>query len=519
MSTAPAPAIGAPSNATQRDRQFFGHPAGLSTLFFTEMWERFSYYGMRGFLILYMTASAKLGGLGLSTPAAAAIYGTYTSMVYLMSLPGGWIADRLIGQRRAVLYGGILIAAGHFTLAVPTRTAFYVGLTFIVLGTGLLKPNISVIVGQLYDQHDTRRDAGFSLFYMGINLGAFMGPLITGYLAQDEGFRALIASFGMDPNAGWHWGFGAAGVGMTLGLAQYALGGRRLGDAGRHPVAPASPEAWAQLKRRATFVLGGGILALAALAVALATGVLPVTTQQISSSYGYVLLSVTVIFFAWLFLDSEWTAAERKRLYLIGVFFLSYALFIGASDQAGSTLTLFADGASRNTILGYPFPSSWYQALNPLFIIAFAPLVAWLWVKWGAAQPAGPTKFALGLIGVGLGFLVLVPAAGLANNGVLVSPLWLTATYLVQTWAELCLGPVGLSSMTKLAPARIVSLMMGVWFLGASVGNFLGGMTATFYESMPRAQLFGMVALLPIVAGVAMLIFRVPLTALIGDEA
>jgi POT family proton-dependent oligopeptide transporter len=517
MSTATARKLAVPEPQRHEDRAFFGHPRGLSTLFFTEMWERFSYYGMRGFLILYMTAPAAMGGLGLTTATAAAIYGTYTSMVYLMSLPGGWIADRLIGQRRAVLYGGMLIAAGHYTLAIPAAAAFYAGLTFIVLGTGLLKPNISVIVGQLYSEKDIRRDAGFSVFYMGINLGAFVGPLITGFLAQDVRFRGWLAGMGMDPNSSWHWGFGAAGVGMTLGLLQYALGGQKLGEAGMHPVKPSSPEAASQLKRRAVLILGGTIAVLAALAGAIATGALPVTPEQISNAYSYILLAVTVIFFGWLFTSGSWTPDERKRLYLIGVFFLAAALFFSVFEQAGSTLNLFADRATRNTLLGYAFPSSWYQSLNALFIIIFAPMFAWLWIRMGTNQPASPTKFSFGLIGVGLGFLILIPAARLAENGMLVSPMWLTMTYLIHTYAELCLSPVGLSSMTKLAPARIVSLMMGVWFLGASVGNFLGGQAASFYESMPLAQLFGMVAVLPIVAGILMFLFRRPLTALIGD--
>jgi POT family proton-dependent oligopeptide transporter len=517
MSTATALKLPVPESTSPEDRAFFGHPGGLSTLFFTEMWERFSYYGMRGFLILYMTAPLEMGGLGLATATGAAVYGTYTSMVYLMSLPGGWIADRLMGQRRAVLYGGILIAAGHYTLAVPANASFYTGLVLIVLGTGLLKPNISVIVGQLYTSKDIRRDAGFSVFYMGINLGAFVGPLITGFLAQDERFRGWLTGMGMDPNSSWHWGFGAAGVGMTLGLLQYALGGRRLGDAGLHPVAPSSPEAAAQLKRRATLVLGGGFLALAALAGAIATGALPVTPEQVSNSYGYLLLTVTVVFFGWLFFGGNWTPAERKRLYLIGVFFLAAALFWSVFEQAGSTLNLFADRVTRNSVLGYTFPSSWYQSLNALFIIIFAPMFAWLWIRMGTNQPASPTKFSFGLIGVGLGFLVLLPAASMTGEGILVGPVWLTATYLIHTFAELCLSPVGLSSMTKLAPARIVSLMMGVWFLGASVGNFLGGQAASFYESMPLTELFAVVALLPIIAGILMFLYRRPLAALIGD--
>ncbi|HEY3044106.1 MAG TPA: oligopeptide:H+ symporter, partial [Vicinamibacterales bacterium] len=388
MSTAAALKLPVPEPQSEQDRGFFGHPRGLSTLFFTEMWERFSYYGMRGFLILYMTAPVEMGGLGLSTATGAAVYGTYTSMVYLMSLPGGWIADRLMGQRRAVLYGGILIAAGHYTLAIPATASFYLGLVLIVLGTGLLKPNISVIVGQLYSAKDIRRDAGFSVFYMGINLGAFVGPLITGFLAQDLRFRSWLLGMGMDPNSSWHWGFGAAGVGMTLGLVQYALGGRKLGEAGMHPVAPSSAEAAARLKRRATLVLGGSFLALAALVGAIASGVLPVSPEQVSNSYGYLLLAVTVIFFGWLFFSGNWTSAERKRLYLIGVFFLAACLFWSVFEQAGSTLNLFADRVTRNTILGYAFPSSYYQALNALFIIIFAPMFAWLWITMGPNQPA-----------------------------------------------------------------------------------------------------------------------------------
>jgi len=500
------------------DRAFFGHPRGLSTLFFTEMWERFSYYGMRAFLILYMTAAAGVGGLGLKTATAAAIYGTYTSMVYLVSLPGGWIADRLMGQRRAVLYGGILIACGHFSLAVPTVAFFYLGLVLIVFGTGLLKPNISTIVGQLYAAKDVRRDAGFSIYYMGINLGALIGPLITGYLAQDERFRGWLSGMGINPNAAWHWGFGAAGVGMLLGLVQYVLGARALGDAGRDPVAPDDAREFSRLKQRTILTVAGSVVAIAAFAVAAYTGAVTISPEAVSNGYGYLLLVITVAFLGWLFLGNEWTAAERRRLYVIVVFFLCYALFSSVFEQAGSTLTLFADRSSHNVLFGYAFPSSWYQFANPFFIIVFAPVLAWLWVQLGTRQPSSPTKFAFGLAGVGLGFLVLAPAARMAADGTLVSPMWLVGVYFIHTIAELCLSPVGLSSMTKLAPARIVSLMMGVWFIGASVGNFLGGVTARFYESMPLARLFFSVALLPIAAGIVLFFFRKPLTAMMGDS-
>jgi POT family proton-dependent oligopeptide transporter len=505
-----------PATAGAEDIRFFGHPRGLSTLFFAEMWERFSYYGMRAFLILYMTAAPAVGGLGLGTAAAAAIYGTYTSMVYLMSLPGGWIADRLLGQRRAVLYGGILIASGHYTLAIPAPTAFYLGLVLVVLGTGLLKPNMSVIVGQLYGPKDVRRDAGFSIFYMGINVGAFFGPLVTGYLAQHEQFRGWLANMGLNPNSSWHWGFGAAGVGMTFGLLQYVLGRRELGDAGAYPVQPDSPEAASRLKRNATVWFSVALVAAVLLTVAIASGLLAVSPRQIAAGYSYLLLTLTVVFFGWLFSGRDWTPAERRRLYIIGVFFVAAALFWSVFEQAGSTLNLFADRSTRTSVLGRSFPSSWFQSVNALAIVGFAPVFAWTWVKLGSRQPSSPTKFSLGLVGVGLGFLILVPSARIAAGGTLVSPLWLTATYLVHTWAELCLSPVGLSSMTKLAPPRILSLMMGVWFLGAAVGNFLGGQAATLYESMPLAQLFGAVALLPIAAGIVMFAFRRQLAALMG---
>jgi POT family proton-dependent oligopeptide transporter len=498
------------------DRAFFGHPRGLSTLFFSEMWERFSYYGMRGFLILYMTAATAVGGMGLDVATAGAIYGTYTSMVYLMSLPGGWIADRLIGQRRAVLYGGILIAAGHYSLAVPAGWAFYLGLLLVVLGTGLLKPNISVIVGQMYSQNDDRRDAAFSIFYMGINTGAFFGPLITGYLAQSEGFRARVVGWGMDPNSTWHWAFGAAGVGMTLGLIQYVLGGRHLGTAGLEPAPAASPEAAVKSRQQAIRWIGGGLLALVALGAALALGLLPVTPRQLTGAYAYILLGVTVVFFVRLFLSGDWTPVERKRLYVIGVYFVAAALFWSVFEQAGSTLNLFADRSTDNVAFGISFASSQWQSLNALLIVAFAPVFAWLWVKLHDRQPASPTKFAIGLVGVGLGFLYLIPGAQIAETGAKVGVSWLFIVYLIHTLAELCLSPVGLSSMTKLAPPRIVGLMMGVWFLAASVGNFLGGQAASLYESLPLPTLLGAVAVMPIAVGVAIFFFRKPLTEMQG---
>jgi POT family proton-dependent oligopeptide transporter len=483
------------------DRAFFGHPRGLSTLFFTEMWERFSYYGMRALLILFMTAAPAAGGLGFDTGTAGAVYGLYTSMVYLTSLPGGWIADRLIGQRRAVLYGGLLIASGHFSMAFPSLSTFYLGLLLIVIGTGLLKGNISVLVGQLYAADDNRRDAGFSIYYMGINLGAFLAPLVCGYLGQ---------------RVNWHLGFAAAGVGMVFGVIQYVVGARHLGEAGLHPAPVASPAESTALRRTAVLWGGGTLAAVALFGLLQFTGTLAFSPTQIADAMGYVLLFTVVIFFGWLFFGADWTLAERRRLYVVGVFFLAAALFWSSFEQAGSTLNLFADRNTRNSVLGFDFPSSWFQSANALFIIMFAPLFAMLWLRLGSREPASPVKFSFGLMGVGAGFAILIPAATSAENGALVSPMWLVLTYLVHTWAELCLSPVGLSSMTKLAPARVAGLMMGVWFLGSSVGNFIGGRLAAFYEAWPLPQLFGVVAAFGIVFGALLLVFSRPIKGWMG---
>ena len=490
--------------ARSLDTAFFGHPRGLSTLFFTEMWERFSYYGMRALLILFMTASLTNGGLGLDTATAGAIYGLYTSMVYMTTLPGGWVADRLIGQRRAVLYGGIIIASGHFCMAFSALSTFYLGLFLIVIGTGLLKGNVSVIVGGLYGKDDIRRDAGFSIFYMGINLGAFIAPLVCGYLGQ---------------NVSWHLGFAAAGIGMTLGVIQYVLGSKNLGTAGLYPAPAASPEAARRLQRNA-LIAGVALLAvLGGFGVGAYTGAIPITAKQVADGAGVGLLLIVVFFFGWLFTSSNWTAEERKKLYVIGVLFLAAALFWSVFEQAGSTLNLFADRNTHNVIFGWAYPSSWFQSLNSLFLIIFAPVFAWLWLRLAKKrqEPSSPAKFAVALVLVGAGFAILIWAAKMAEQGIQVSPLWLTLTYFLHTCGELCLSPVGLSAMTKLAPARIAGLMMGVWFLATSVGNFIGGRISSFYESWALPSLFGAVGLFAIGAGILLFLFVKPIKQLMGE--
>ena len=425
------------------DAGWFGHPRGLSTLFFTEMWERFSYYGMRGFLILYMTKA-----LGFTDPHAGAVYGNYVGSVWLAAIFGGVIADRWLGHYRSVLLGGTIIALGHFTLALHALPFFYAGLTLIVLGTGLLKPNVSTLVGSLYEQGDERRDAGFSIFYMGINLGALLGPLVAGKLAE-----------GVD----WHLGFACAGVGMTLGLVQYVLGRRRLAPAIERLAARPGP------------------------AAAPAPG----------STGGF-------------------TSEDRKRMSAVVVFFAFASLFWGAYEQAGSTLNLFADRYVHLELLGIKLYASWFVSVQAAFVILLSPAFAWLWVKLGPRQPSSPAKFALALLFVGLAFVLLMPAGAIAQGGVRISPLWLVAAYFIEELGELCLSPVGLSVVTKLAPKQVVGLMMGVFFLSNALGNKLAGWSAGFISTTPLPTLFGVTAAVTLGGAVVMFLLIKPVQRLMG---
>jgi POT family proton-dependent oligopeptide transporter len=465
--------------ATHSDTSFFGHPRGLATLFFTEMWERFSYYGMRTLLILFMTAGVAKGGLGFPVVKAGAIYGFYTAMVYLLSLPGGWVADRIFGQRRAVLYGGILIVAGQFFLMSPGVEGFYAGLGLLMLGTGMLKPNVSTIVGQLYAQGDRRRDSGFSIFYMGINLGGLLAPLACGYVGE---------------RINWRLGFGLAGVGMIVGLIQFVMGAKYLGSAGLHPTPPASPKAGRRLKRNAALAAVTGVVILGAIGWLASAGRIEITAQRISAGLGIVLIVVSVAIFAWLLLGPGWSAMERKRSGAILVLFVASAVFFAAYEQGGSSLNLFAERNTHHVILGFDFPPSWFQFVPALFVMFLAPVFAWLWLVLGKLEPSSPAKFALGLLFGGIAFAILIPPARAAIVGALVSPWWLTGTYFLQTAGEMCLSPVGLSAMTKLAPARVAGMMMGLWFVSISIGDYLAGVAASVYESMPLPTLFGTVA-------------------------
>lgn len=478
--------------SSNSDTAFFGHPRGLSTLFFTEMWERFSYYGLRAILVLYMLADPSTGGLGFTLGKASAIYSLYASMNYLLSLPGGWLADTFLGLRRAVILGGILISIGNAFMFFEGIEVFYIGLALIILGTGLLKPNVSTIVGTLYRPDDRRRDAGFSIFYMGINVGALVAPLIVGYLAQ---------------RVNWHYGFAVAAVFMAGGMVQFALGAKYLPARVFEPVPPSdiieqqSRSNWLKYGLAATLALGAG------------TFIYSPTAEGLADFFGSLLLAIVVIVLGFLLLKGSPDAYERRRLAVVCILFFISALFWSSFEQAGSTLTLFAEKSTIEL-----FPSSWYQSFNSAFLIPLAPVFAALWMRLGDRQPSVPAKFTIALVFVGLGYLWLVPAAQLAAGGNKVSPIWLTGTYFLHTIGELCLSPVGLSAMTRLAPARMAGFIMGVFFLSISSGNYIGGRVAGFYERFPLPQLFGGVGVFCIVVALLFALFIKPVARMMESS-
>jgi POT family proton-dependent oligopeptide transporter len=462
-----------------------GHPRGLSTLFFTEMWERFSYYGIRPLLVLYMSAALMDGGFGFDGGQASAIVGIYAASVYLASLPGGWVADRLLGLRRAILYGAICISAGHISIGLSAfaggKLTFFLGLILIVCGTGLLKPNISAIVGDLYPEGGARRDAGFSIFYMGINLGSFLGQIVTGYLGE---------------KVGWHWGFGAAGVGMLIGCFVFATRARKtLGNLGMHPTRDPNPAVQSRKENQVKLVLGVGAGLLALVIVLAATGVININPQVVGEYMAYVLLGVAVLFFGYIFAAGGLNGDEKKRVLVIAVLFIFATLFWSAFEQAPTSLNLFARDFTERHIFGWEIPATWFQSVNSLFIILLAPVFAGLWTWFGSRKRdiSSPGKFSLGLLFAGMGFLLMVPAAYIVGSGggniVKVSALWLCGSYFFQTIGELCLSPVGLSSMTKLSPRRYVGQMMGIWFLASSIGNLIGGLLGRFVDPNKLEQM------------------------------
>lgn len=548
-------------------RDFFGHPRGLSTLFFTEFWERFSYYGMRALLVLFMTAEAvgSNPGLGFDVGRATAIYGLYTFFVYVLSLPGGWVADKLWGQRKAVFVGGCIIAAGHFSMAIPTTTFFFIGLALIVIGTGLLKPNVSSMVGDLYPEGGANRDAGFSIFYMGINFGAILGPLLCGLLG--EGYN-------------WHWGFSLAGIGMVAGLITYKIGGKFLGTAGDLKTGE-SKETIKKRSRKFYGILSVIVAGIVLFGFLMSSGAINITLATLAEYLGYGTVIITIAFFGYIIFFGGHNTEEKKKLGVIFWLFILAALFWSGFEQAGSSLNLFAKDLTDRTfgpsgwlanwgsivltialavpvfytvyrvfkrddlwslakwvvgiasigVLGLLYwifqnigggwttPASTLQLINPTFIVILAPIFGWMWTWLAArnANPSIPVKFGLGLLGLAAGFFVLSWGAENASTTETVGVSWLIVTYFLHTCGELALSPVGLSSMTKLAPKSRVSQMMGIWFVAAALGNLLAGLLAGTLENQAPSSLFWTVAMIVGGGGVVALLASPFVKKLMGD--
>jgi proton-dependent oligopeptide transporter, POT family len=484
---AAVPGAAAPGAAAASQATVLGQPRGLVTLFMTEMWERFTYYGMRAVLILYMVAAVAKGGMGLDDRTASAIYGMYIGGTYLFGLLGGWIADRLIGAQRAVPAGAVLIIVGNFMLALGSTALFFVGLLVITIGVGLLKPNASVMVAGLYPEGGARRDAGFSFFYMGINLGAFIGPFVVGAAAD------LI---------GWRWGFVASGIGMALGLVQYLYTRRYLGSAGGTP----------DSDRRGSWLPLIALCALIAVVAVLAmSGVLKLDAVWLAESASWAMVALGVAYFAYLLFFARLSGVERNRVLVMIALVAASVTFWAGYEQAGASMNLFADRYTDRHLFGTEYSAAALQSINPFFIIVFAPVFAALWIALGkrGRDPNAAGKFGAGLLFLGAGFFVMYLGARHVAAGQIVLPTWLILTYLLHTFGELCLSPVGLSYMSKLAPPRFVGQVMGMWFLSMALGSNLAGQLSGQYDASDLASLpalFLKIFWYTVIAGVVMLL-------------
>lgn len=454
---------------------FFGHPKGLFTLFFTEFWERFSYYGMRAILVYYMYYELSQGGLGLDQTVALSIMSIYGSLVYMSGIIGGWLADRVFGTSKAVFYGGILIMMGHIALAIPgSLSLFFVSMVLIVLGTGLLKPNVSSVVGEIYAENDDRRDAGFSIFYMGINLGAFLAPLIVGTVGMKINF---------------HLGFSIAAVGMFLGLVVFiATKKKNLGLAGTVAPNPLSPDE--KSKTFITFAVGAAAIA-ALVYFGLQFGFL--TFDSFIAAVGVLGILLPTIYFVVMYRSKKTTEVERSRILAYIPLFIASVMFWAIQEQGSTILAAYADTRTDLEFGGITISPAWFQSLNPLFIITLAPVFAWMWVKLGSRQPSIPQKFSLGLLFAGISFLVILLPAYFGGPDALVNPMWLVLSYLIIVLGELALSPVGLSATTKLAPAAFSAQTMSLWFLSNAAAQAINAQLVKFYSVENEMMYFGLI--------------------------
>ena len=477
--------------------EILNHPKGLRTLFFTEMWERMSYYGMRGILVLFMTASILEGGLQIDNVSASAIYGIYSACVYLVALLGGWLADRHIGQQKAILYGGMIIMLGHFLLAFTNLQTFYLGLIFVVLGTGLLKPNISAIVGGLYENDLNKKESGFTIFYMAINIGSVLGFFICGFLGE---------------NVGWHYGFGAAGIGMAFGLIQFILTKSNLGSIGLKPSIELNNEA----KKKELRIFNSFMLIFFLIIFLGLFGYVSFDPIPIANILTLVILLIAIMYFLYLFFFGNLSEEEGKKIALIVVLFFGAAFFWSGFDQAGSSFNIFAKEYTDRIILGWEYPASWLQVLNPVLVVILSPFMAYMWLFLGKRMldPSLPFKFGLGLIFMAIGFVFIATGASVAMQEGMAGAKWLLLTYLFHTIGELTLSPIGLAAISNLSPKRFVGQMMGIWFLASSLGAIIAGLlsgqaTYSGINSMP--DLFNKIAITSSIIGLVLILVSKPL--------
>lgn len=483
----------------QQDKGFFGQPRGLSTLFFTEMWERFSYYGMRALLLYYMYDAVTSGGLGLPKQTALSIMSLYGALVYMTSIIGGWVSDRVLGARRTVFIGGVFIMFGHIVLATPFGVgALFTSMALIITGTAFLKPNVSGMVGHLYSKDDLRRDAGFSIFYMGVNLGALLAPLIVGTLGQEYNY---------------HLGFSLAAFGMFFGLLQYVIQGRKtLEGIGTTPPNPLADDERKKLIRNLVIAV---VIIGAIFGIAQVTGYL---TFEFFLNVTTVLGIVLPIFYFIKMLTSKDVAPEEKPKVVAYIpLFLAASVFWSLQEQGSSILALFADERTNNTLFGMTIQASWYQSLNPIFIFMLTPIFVTMWTKLGKRQPSTVVKFSLGLVFAGLSFLLLMLPGVLFGTDGKVSPLWLLGSFFVVVIAELCLSPVGLSVTTRLAPRAFESQTVAIWFLADASSQVINAQIARFYTPATESAYFGIVGTVAVIGGLLLFLLKEPIKKMMGN--
>lgn len=471
---------GAQPETGDHDKRFFGQPWALAHVFGVEMWERFSFYGMQGILLIYMYYSVAQGGLGISQAVAAGIVGAYGGTVYLSTILGAWIADRVLGSERVLFYSAIVIMAGHIALAlVPSVWGLGLGLILVAFGSGGLKANATSVVGTLYAPGDSRRDAGFSLFYLGINLGAFLGPLVTGFLQS---------------NVGFHWGFGAAAVGMAIGLIQYSFGRKQLPARSRVVPDPLP-------RSRYPLIIGIAVLVVIAIAACALLGV--IRADNLSGIVILVTLVATILYFIVILSSTHITATDRSRMFSFMPLFVVNVGFWSLYQQQFTVLTIYSDQRLDRTIGGWTMPVSWVNSINPIFVIVLSGVFAAIWTKLGDRQPSTPVKFSLGAIVMGIAFLLFLPFANGAPNS---TPLLaIVGILLVFTIAELFISPPGLSVTTKLAPERFHTQMVALYFLSVALGTSIAGWLAQFYDPKNEIPYFAILGAIAIVMGLALL--------------